>query len=86
MACVRSTARPRDNAPMQEGECAIVERGAIDEGRDSVESVENTESVCMGDTVSQSSVEVESDGGSHTRSCYFSPSMVTESRFREMSD
>jgi hypothetical protein len=42
MARVRSTARPCDDVPVAEGEGAITERGAIDEGRDSAGSAKRS--------------------------------------------
>jgi hypothetical protein len=71
---------------MQEGEGAIVERGAFDEGQNSVGSVERTESVCASDTGSQSNAKGDSNGGSHTRNYYFSPMTVIVSRIQKMID
>jgi hypothetical protein len=42
--------------------------------------------VNVSDAGSQSHAEGESDGGSHTRNCYFGPSTVTMSRIHEMMD
>jgi hypothetical protein len=86
MDCVKSTTRLCDDTPTQEGEYAVTERGAIDEGHDSAKSVERTESVHASDAVSQSNVEGESNGDSRTYNCYFGPLTVTVSRIREMGD
>jgi hypothetical protein len=67
MAHVRSTAHPCDDIPIGEGEGVIVERGVADEGHDSANPAERTESARASDVGSQSSVKGESDGGSHTR-------------------
>jgi hypothetical protein len=88
MASLRSTTRPRDDAPAQGGEGAIIERGAVDEGHDSVGSVQRTESVRASDAGSQSNAKGDSHGGSCAYSWYFGPSIVTVSRIhiREMID
>jgi hypothetical protein len=84
MACVRSIACLRDDVPVAEGEGAITERGAIDEGHDSAGSVEGTESMHASHAGSHSHVEGDSDEGSHTRSYYFGPLTVTVNCIREM--
>jgi hypothetical protein len=84
MACVRSIACLRDDVPVAEGEGAITERGAIDEGHDSAGLVEGTESMHASHAGSHSHAEGDSDEGSHTRSYYFGPLTVTVNCIREM--
>jgi hypothetical protein len=86
MARVRSITRLRNDAPVQEGEGAVTERGAVGEGRMSVGSAERTKSVRVSDVGSQSNAEDDSGGGSCTRSCNFDLSTVTVSRIRDMID
>jgi hypothetical protein len=86
MAHVRSTTCPRDDAPVQQGKCAVTESDVVDKGRDNIGSAERTGSVCATDAGSQSNAKGDSSGGSLTCSCYFSPSIVTVSRIREMID
>jgi hypothetical protein len=84
MAHVRSTARPHDDAPTQVGEGAAADRDVIDKGHNSTGSIERSRSVHAGDMGSQSNAKGDSDGGSCTHSCNFSPSTITVSRMREM--
>jgi hypothetical protein len=86
MARVRSTARPRDNAPVTESEGAAAERGAIDKGRESAGLAERTESVRASDVSSHSRAKGDSNEGSHTHSYCFGPSTVTIGHIREMID
>jgi hypothetical protein len=74
MARVKSTAQLRKDAPI-----------GTNGGCNNADSAERTESVHVSDVGTQSH-EGESDGGSHTRGCYFGPSTVTVSRIRDMMD
>jgi hypothetical protein len=85
MAHVRSTTRPCDST-VAEGECAMTERGVVDECQDSIGSAKRTESAHVSDVSSQSHAEGNSDGGSRICSCYFGPSTIIVSCIREMID
>jgi hypothetical protein len=82
MAHVRSTARPRYDAPTQEGEGVAVERDVSSKSHDSAGSVGGSWSVHASDTGSRSNAEGNSDRGSYSYN--FSPLMVTVSRIREL--
>jgi hypothetical protein len=86
MARVRSTARLRDDVPAAEVKCATIERAIVDEVHDNIGSAERTKSAHASDAGSQSHVEGDSDGGSHTRIYYFSPLTVVVSRIQKMID
>jgi hypothetical protein len=82
MAHVKSNAHLCDDAPMQEGEGATVERGASGENHVHSGSVQGSVSVRASDAGSQSNTECNFDRGS--RSYNFDPLTVTLSLIREM--
>jgi hypothetical protein len=86
MAHVTSTAHAHEDVPVTEGESAVMERAAMDEGCDSVGSAERTESVQASDEGSHNCAEGDSDEGFRTRCYYFGPLTVTVSHIREMID
>jgi hypothetical protein len=86
MARVRNTASLHNGAAEVETEGASVERDVVSEVHGSGGSSKRTESVQASDAGAHSGAGADIDEGSRMCSYYFSPSMVTVSRIKEMID